>query len=66
MLKSTETSGFQRKPKVILEVCVWQKNSVVSVRTDLNALNGESPTNVTGFGAELLQETERRFAENVT
>ena len=65
-LKSTETSGFLRKPKATLEVCVWQKNYVLSVHTDLNALNGELPTKNMAYGVDLQPLNETRFAENVT
>lgn len=56
-----QTSGSQRKLKVIQEAYVSQKNYVLSVPINLNALNGVLLTNDTEFGVDYLPQTEMQF-----
>lgn len=52
MRRSTEISGSQRSREVIQEDYVWQKNYVLYVPIDLNALNGVLPMNDTEYGVD--------------
>ena len=66
MRKSTQIFGSQRKLKETLEVCVLQKNYVLSVRIDLNAPNGVLPMNDTEFGADYLLVKENKYVVKET
>jgi hypothetical protein len=50
--RSTEIFGSQRSREVIQEDYVWQKNYVLYVPIDLNALNGVLPMNDTEYGVD--------------